>query len=246
MKLNTQILVTGLGCDSATAAAWLDAMQAACDNFQINTPRRVAAFLANVGVESGGLRVFEENLNYSAARLAAVWPQRYAANPHSDLKAPNETALRIGSNPQAIANNVYADRLGNGHEMTGDGWAYRGAGPIQLTGKDVQVAFMKAVEFDPAKDGNLIAALHQPVLGSLSAAWFVSTYKDLNSLADSDMFSQYVKGVNGALPCDANNGPKRIAAYKACVAACNEVAGAEPVAKPPASTAKKLPPAKTS
>ena len=241
MKINADILVIGTGCSPETAAAWLDAFQAACDTFELNTPKRIGAMLANVGIESNGLRTFEENLNYSAARLAAVWPNRYAQNPHGDIKVPNELALHLGGNPVAIANNVYADRLGNGHEVTGDGWAYRGAGPIQLTGKDVQTAFMKAVNFNPETDGNLIAALHQPVIGALSACWFCAVYKNLNALADKDMFSQYVKGVNGALPSAANRGPDRLKAYQAVVAALNALSAAD--AKP-ATTAKKLPPAK--
>lgn len=249
MKLTPEILASGTGCSSETAQIWLAAMQAACDEFEINTPRRVAGFLANVGVESAGLTAFDENLNYSAARLAAVWPNRYAENPQGAIKVPNATALHIAGNPQLIANNVYADRLGNGHEVTGDGWRYRGAGPIQLTGADVQKACMKALSFNPATDGDFNKALHTPVLGSLSAAWFVSTYKKCLPMWDNDMFSASVNAINGQMPNAANNGPLRLSRYRDCVKLCNnqlaveaaDAAKAAEVAKAVTTTKKTLP-----
>ena len=92
----------------------------------ITTRRRVAHFLAQIGHESGSLTRTEENLNYSATRLRQIWPTRFTA----------ETALNYANHPQRIANRVYANRMGNGDEASGDGWRYRGRSPIQLTGRD--------------------------------------------------------------------------------------------------------------
>lgn len=99
------------------------------------TNEQVSHFLGQTHIESRGFRDTTENMNYSASRLAQVWPQRYALNPQSTHKIPNELAKRLSGDPEAIANNVYANRMGNGSEETGDGWKHRGRGYIQLTGK---------------------------------------------------------------------------------------------------------------
>lgn len=91
----------------------------------IDTAHEIASFLAQVGVESRQLLSLEENLNYSAERLRAVWPRRFDA----------DLAARYARRPEAIANHVYGGRLGNGDEASGDGWRYRGRGLIQVTGK---------------------------------------------------------------------------------------------------------------
>lgn len=98
----------------------------------INTRNRLCAFLAQIDVESGGLRFREENLNYSAERLLKVFPRYFKTL---------EEAQRYAGNPQAIANRVYSNRMGNGPEESGDGWRFRGAGWIQLTGKNNFQAF---------------------------------------------------------------------------------------------------------
>jgi len=107
-------------------AAWIVPLNAACDRFFISTPQRQAAFLAQLAHESGGLRRLEENLNYSAARLMAVWPKRFPTL---------EFASTFERQPEKIANFVYANRIGNGPVESGDGWRYRGRGLIQLTGR---------------------------------------------------------------------------------------------------------------
>jgi len=201
-------MTVGAGCNSSIAALWLPSMQAACDRWQINNRRRVAAFLANVGVESNGLQVLVENLNYSAQGLAATW-DRYSATGKKGGPA-NSLAQRLNRNPQAIANNVYANRMGNGDEASGDGWKYRGQGPIQITGADNLKAFFAAMglplDTDPAK-------LQQPDLGSESAAWFFAARANCNPLADADQISNVVKAINGQLPCPANQGDLRKSRY---------------------------------
>lgn len=107
------------------ASTWLDPINAALDRWGIDTPARVAHFLAQVGVESGGLARVEENLSYSAERLMTVWPSRFKT-----LAA----AQAYARNPEALANKVYGGRMGS--TQPGDGWRYRGRGLKQLTGRN--------------------------------------------------------------------------------------------------------------
>jgi putative chitinase len=105
---------------------WAQSMNDVFPTYEINTPRRVAAFLAQCGHESGGWTVFEENLNYSAKGLMGIFKKYF---PTEDI------ANQYARQPQKIANRVYANRMGNGDEASNDGWTYRGRGPIQLTGR---------------------------------------------------------------------------------------------------------------
>jgi putative chitinase len=104
------------------------------------TIERVAEFIAQCSNETGGFRRFEENLNYSALGLATTWPSRYAVNPAAKVKAPNAKALALARRPMAIANDTYAERMGNlpairDTDTEADGWQYRGRGMLQLTGR---------------------------------------------------------------------------------------------------------------
>lgn len=147
------------------AAQFVPALNAAMDKYGITQPLDVAAFLANVFHETGELASLEEGLNYRAERLMVVWPSRF----------PNLTvAKQYANNPQKLANKVYADRMGNGPESSGDGWAHRGSGAIQLTGKDNQ--FRYALEAD--KDLLTIGDYLRSTEGACdSAAWFWATVK---------------------------------------------------------------------
>lgn len=97
------------------------------------TPARLAEFLAQTGHETGGYTRFEEDLCYSARGLAATWPARYALDPVAKVKQPNARARALAGKPQAIANDVYAGRMGN--TAPADGWQYRGRGLLMLTGR---------------------------------------------------------------------------------------------------------------
>ena len=209
MNITKEVLITGTGCTPGVADVWLPFVQQACDKFSINTAGRIAAFLANVGVESGGLVLLVENLNYSAEGLTRTWPSRYAV---PDSKLPNALALAIARNPQAIANNTYAYRLGNGDIDSGDGWAYRGQGPIQITGKDNITRCLAAI----GMAGSDPSVLQKPEAGSLSAAWFFSS-KGCNQLADTGQISAIVRVINGTIPCVANQGQTRIARYRSAL-----------------------------
>ncbi|UZS00342.1 endolysin glycosyl hydrolase [Serratia phage SMP] len=215
MKLTIGIIMASTGASKDVANKWIDALQVACDKYEINNRRRVAMFLANLGVESEGFTALAENMNYSAKRMAAVWPGRYAIDPKANTKQPNALALSLANNPQKLANNVYANRLGNGDEASGDGWNFRGQGPIQQTGRDNITRAGKAIGVDLA---NNPALLQTPEVGALAAAYFWYS-NDLNRAADLDLFSQSVKKINGQLPCDANKGEVRRSYYRAGLAA---------------------------
>ena len=105
------------------------ALNAAMTEFDISTTNRAASFIAQLAHESGNFSCMEENLNYRADALQRVWPTHF---PTADV------AAQYAHKPEAIANRAYADRMGNGDEASGDGWLYRGAGFIQLTGKENQ------------------------------------------------------------------------------------------------------------
>ena len=119
-------LAAAVGCPVARAARWTAPLYRAMTRCGITTRRRAVHFLAQIGHESAGLSRTEENLNYSAQRLREIWPSRFTA----------ELAADYARKPERIANRVYAKRMGNGPESSGDGWRYRGRSPIQLTGRD--------------------------------------------------------------------------------------------------------------
>jgi putative chitinase len=155
--------------------------------FGINTPLRLAHFLAQCGHESGGFRVTQENLNYSAKGLNGIFRKYF----------PTEAAANAyARQPQKIANKVYGNRMGNGPESSGEGYKFRGRGYIQLTGKENYTAFGKAVGVDIPSNPDLVASTY----ALLSAAWFF-TKNGLHRIADegaSDLVvTKITKRVNG-------------------------------------------------
>lgn len=171
----------------------LDKIPEVMEKFQINTPARLAHFLAQTGHESGGFRVFQENLNYSAKGLKGIFG-KYFRRPDKTFDEPK--VLAYAKKPEKIANLVYGGRMGNGPEASGDGFKFRGRGAIQLTGKDNYTAFFKSIGLGPDADPNLVGT--QYVL--LSAAWFWSK-NGLNKIADEGVSDAVVtkitKRVNG-------------------------------------------------
>lgn len=153
--------------------------------YKINTPLRLAHFLAQCHHESNGFRVVEENLNYRAAGLLRVFPKYF------DL----QTAEEYAHNKVAIASRVYANRMGNGNEASQDGWKYRGRGYIQLTGKDNYAALNDQLPGDILKNPDLVATRYP----MLSAAWFWDHNK-INAVIDNDASVYDVtRKVNGGL-----------------------------------------------
>ena len=155
--------------------------------FGIDTPLRLAHFLAQCGHESGGFKATQENLNYSASGLKGIF-----------LKYFKEAGLaeQYQRNPQKIASRVYGGRMGNGPESTGDGYKFRGRGYIQLTGKDNYTAFGKAINEDMTANPDKVATHY----ALLSAAWFF-TKNGLHKMADGGatdaVVTQITKRVNG-------------------------------------------------
>lgn len=128
--------------------------------FKIDTPLKLAHFLAQCGHESGGFKLVQENLNYSADGLKKIFPKYF----------PGTLSESYARNPEKIASKVYGGRMGNGAEDTKEGWKFRGRGYIQLTGKDNYTAFGKAINEDILSNPDLVSSKY-PLL---SAAWFFS------------------------------------------------------------------------
>lgn len=185
------------------AGVFVPALNVAMAKYQITSPSRVAAFVAQVAHESANLTRLVENLNYSAQGLAATWPRRFAVDANATPPQPNPMALSIARNPQAIANTVYANRMGNGAPESGDGWKYRGQGLLQITGKDNFRAAGSALGLDLLNHPDL---LQQPDTAALSAAQFWSV-NGLNTLADAgnfiDIGSVINTGKRGNVPVGA-------------------------------------------
>jgi putative chitinase len=155
--------------------------------YRINTPARIAAFLAQVVHESGELKTASENLNYSAGGLRKTFP-KYFTN--------DDIAKQYEHQPDKIANYVYANRMGNGNEASGDGAKYKGRGLIQLTGRDNYAKLTIDMNVDFITDPEL---LEHPHHAAMSAAWFWNKH-ELNDLADLNTmasFTSITKVING-------------------------------------------------
>lgn len=163
---------------------WAAALADAMNRRDIDTPERVAAFLAQVAHESAGLTRFTENLNYSVDALMRTWPSRF---PSIAAAAP------YARNPEGLANHVYANRLGNGNEASGDGWRYIGRGAIQITGRENYRKAGAGIGY-PLERYPTDAVL--PEWGAKAAAWYWQSH-GLNELADADRFDDITTRING-------------------------------------------------
>lgn len=207
---------------------WLGAIRAACDKFQINTDKRVAAFLAQCAHESGGFTMLIENLNYRATTMAACWPPRFAVQepdpakpgktrPKKDAQGkniPNAFAIALEKKPEAIANTVYSNRMNNGTIESGDGWKYRGRGLKQLTGKDNYTRCGAGIGVDIVSNPDLLL---EPTYAALSGAWFWQS-NNCASFIDKDDFVGLTKKINGGIIGLAD----REARYKKCLSSIHD------------------------
>ena len=163
---------------------WYDALAAALPDYDINTPNRVAAFMAQCAHESGGFRALKENLNYRAVTLRKVFPKYF---PSDDI------AEAYAGKQEMIANRVYGGRMGNGDEHSGDGYRYCGRGLIQLTGKQNYQAFADSIE-TPVEDLPEYLATFEGAVQS--ACWFWES-NNLNQFADKGDIVTMTKRING-------------------------------------------------
>ncbi len=165
--------------------AWYAAMIKIFPKYGINTPNRIAGFIAQCGHESVNFTVLEENLNYSAAQLDKIFAKYFS-------KA-GRNAAEYAKQPEKIANIVYASRLGNGDTASGEGYKFRGRGIIQLTGKENYTSFGKSVGKTPDEVIEYVKTLD----GALeSACWYWNNRK-INAACDSNDIVKMSKLVNG-------------------------------------------------
>lgn len=157
-----------------------DQLDETIEKYNLNTPLRLAHFLAQVGHESGNFKHTVENLNYSSKALLSVFGKYFT----------EALAEQYHRQPEKIANRVYASRMSNGDEQSGDGWKFRGRGYIQLTGRNNYSKFNEAVPEDILENPDLVAEKY-PLL---SAAWFWDT-NSLNTIADEGSSEEVVKKI---------------------------------------------------
>jgi putative chitinase len=166
---------------------WCSALNKLLPDYGIDTPQRVAAFLAQCAHESGGFVFLKENLNYRAASLRKIFPKYFPddaiANQYASL--PNKA--------EAIANRIYANRMGNGTEESGDGFRYCGRGLIQLTGRNNYESFADSIESTPEEVSVYLETFEGAVQ---SACWFWET-NNLNQFADTDDIKTMTRRING-------------------------------------------------
>jgi putative chitinase len=163
---------------------WCEALNMILPDYDIDTPQRVAAFLAQCAHESGGFRFLKENLNYKAASLRKVFPKYFPSD---------ELATAYANKPEMIANRVYGGRMGNGDEHSGDGYKYCGRGLIQLTGKSNYQNFADSIETAVEDIPEFLATFEGAVQ---SACWFWES-NNLNQFADKGDILTMTKRING-------------------------------------------------
>ena len=167
------------------AKQWVNAMNELLPKYDITAGPRLWMFLAQCGHESGGFTAFQENFNYSRDGLLRVFPKYF-------------TGLNVDQyarQPEKIANRVYANRMGNGDEASGDGWKYRGAGIIQITGRQNMETFFKAF-YPQTWQTCTPAMLLDPYTGIAAACWFWQT-RNLNRVSDREDVEAATRLING-------------------------------------------------
>jgi putative chitinase len=165
-------------------AQWCDALNEILPEYGIDTPQRVAAFIAQCAHESGGFKFLKENLNYRAASLRKTFSKYFP---------DDAVAAAYANKPEMIANRVYANRMGNGDEASGDGFRYCGRGLIQLTGRDNYAFFAGSLDIPVEEAAEYLQTFEGAVQ---SACWFWET-NNLNQWADRDDILTLTKRING-------------------------------------------------
>ena len=166
---------------------WHHALSILLPDYEINTPQRIAAFMAQCAHESGGFMFLSENLNYKPATLRKIFPKYFP-----DDAIANEYCSRPNK-AEAIANRVYANRMGNGDEASGDGYRYRGRGLIQVTGKQNYTWFAASLQITPEEAAEYMSTFEG---AAQSACWFWES-NNLNQWADKGDIVTLTKRING-------------------------------------------------
>lgn len=196
----TQEQLAELLPNNQNVSEWVDAFNNVLPEYEINTPLRVAAFIAQCAHESANFTRLEENLNYRWQTLRKVFPKYFPTD---------AIAQEYASRPdkkEAIANRAYGNRMGNGPEESGDGYRYRGRGLIQLTGKNNYTAFAKSLDIPVEEAVEYLETFDGAVQ---SACWFWDT-NNLNKWADEGDMVTLTKKINGG----TNGLEDRIKHYK--------------------------------
>ncbi|AMP15474.1 glycoside hydrolase family 19 protein [Collimonas pratensis] len=214
MILTATQLSTALLIPLARAADWLAPINAALVEFGISSPARTAAFIAQIGHESGGLSRTSESFDYSVQGLVATFGKRIAANAATLGRQPGERAVPIDRQIR-IANIVYASRYGNGDAATGDGWRYRGGGLKQITFHDNYAACSAALGVNLLVQPELLVTDRK--LAARSAGWFWLSING-NAYADRGDFDGLSTRINGA-GITVDSLAARRARWKSCKAA---------------------------
>jgi putative chitinase len=166
------------------ASHWYEVLEQLLPDYDINTPLRVAHFIAQTAHESGNYAFIKENLNYRAESLTKTWPRLF----------PNmEIARQYEKQPQKIANRAYGNRMGNGDEASGDGWRYCGRGLIQLTGKDNYTFFAGSLGITVEEAAEYMETFE----GAAQSACFYWEQNNLNRFADANDVRGLTKAING-------------------------------------------------
>lgn len=162
-----------------------------CPKYGIDTPTRLHAFIAQISHESGEFTIKTENMNYtSPERIVAIWPSRFNMTGEGKLNAHDYV-----KNPEKLANQVYAGRMGNGAPETGDGFRYRGGGYMQITGKESYQHYADYIKKDVGETADLVRSTDEYALDS--ACWEYAIDKKLNDEADAKDFVTITKRING-------------------------------------------------
>lgn len=181
----TSDILSALAPTNKNIDIWVQAMNTILPKYDIVTPKRLAAFLAQTAHESAGFTAVRENLNYSAKGLMKTWPARFN----------QATAVAYARQPEKIANKVYANRMGNGDEASGDGWRYRGRGLIQTTGK---ANYTKLAQYIKKSLEETIEYC-ETVEGAVESACFYWASNNLNAIADTGDMAALTRRINGGV-----------------------------------------------
>lgn len=154
---------------------WTAVLNELLPKYKIDSPQRIASFLAQTMHESANFTALKENLNYGITGLVTTWPNRFTTP---------QMANAYARQPEKIANHVYANRMGNGDESSGDGWKYRGRGLIQLTGKDNYSRFANSIGMNLDE----VISYMETKRGAVEAAGWFWTENNLNKWVDAGDF----------------------------------------------------------